>query len=341
MWVSIVFILFAVLIFVIVRAHYLANKELVEKFEEIQQKTMSKFDRFSVIIRTFETVKNVKPSPNELHALYDHLSGKEKYTSEDVEGIILNDVKLKRIVDAFIKRNSTSPDVDVDANAESQTSTSNNIRNEPVMTSVYEDDAGVLVEKSYSMLLPGEILTSDNKEFLMYKFQKFGNDITKFEEYITTNDEYKNNIRKRIATEFAKHSASDELDAKMFKIARPDTTESTLKVAAPKSDDSKLSCKDLEDEHVLAKLINERNLAQLKYDCLRGTSKQAGVSDNMVLLPDQKWNIPQQRPEVCRMSGEFSYKPSTEQTALIGTLLDDAKDTQVGTILPEFEFKEK
>jgi hypothetical protein len=335
MWVSIVFILFAVLIFVIVRAHYLANKELVEKFEEIQQNTMSKFDRFSVIIRTFESVKKVKPSPNELHALYDHMSGKEKYTSDDVKVIISNDTELKKIVDAFVKRNSTSPDVDVDANAETQTSTSNDIRYE-----VDEDEAGVLVEKSYSMMLPGEKLTSDNKDFLMYKLQKFGNDITKLEEYITTNDEYKNYIKKRIDSEFAKHSPSDMLDAKTFKIARPDVAETTLKVA-PKSDDGKLSCKDLEDEHVLAKIINERNLAQLKYDCLRGTSKQAGVSDNMVLLPDQKWSVPQERPEVCRMSGEFSYKPSMEQTALIGTLLDDAKDTQVGTILPEFEFKEK
>jgi len=335
MWVSIVFILFAVLIFVIVRAHFIANKELVEKFEEIQQNTMSKFDKFSVIIRTFESVKKVKPSPNELHALYDHMSGKEKYTSEDVKVIISNDTELKKIIDAFVKRNSTSPDVDVDVNAETQTSTSNDIRYE-----VDEDEAGVLVEKSYSMLLPGEKLTSDNKDFLMYKLQKFGNDITKFEEYITTNDEYKNIIKKRIESEFTKHSPSDMLDAKTFKIARPDVAETTLKVA-PKSDDGKLSCKDLEDEHVLAKIINERNLAQLKYDCLRGTSKQAGVSDNMVLLPDQKWNVPQQRPEVCRMSGEFSYKPSTEQTALIGTLLDEAKFTQVGTILPEFEFKEK
>ena len=335
MWVSIVFILFAVLIFVIVRAHYLANKELVEKFEEIQQNAMSKFDRFSVIIKTFESVKKVKPSPNELHALYDHMSGKEKYTSDDVKVIISNDTELKKIVDAFVKRNSTSPDVDVDANAETQTSTSNDIRYE-----VDEDEAGVLVEKSYSMMLPGEKLTSDNKDFLMYKLQKFGNDITKLEEYITTNDEYKNYIKKRIDSEFAKHSPSDMLDAKTFKIARPDVAETTLKVA-PKSDDGKLSCKDLEDEHVLAKIINERNLAQLKYDCLRGTSKQAGVSDNMVLLPDQKWSVPQERPEVCRMSGEFSYKPSMEQTALIGTLLDDAKDTQVGTILPEFEFKEK
>ena len=61
----------------------------------------------------------------------------------------------------------------------------------------------------------------------------------------------------------------------------------------------------------------------------------------MVLLPDQKWSVPQERPEVCRMSGEFSYKPSIEQTALIGTLLEDAKDTRVGTIMPSFEFKEK
>lgn len=334
MWVRIVFFVFAVLIFVIVRAHYLANKELVEKFEEIQQNTMSKFERFAEIIKAFESVKKVKPSPNELHALYDHMSGKDKFTSEDVKPIVSNDVELKKIVDAFVKRNSKSPDVDANKNPEKQTEASNDINYE-----VEDDEAETLVEKSYGKLLPGEKLTSENKEFLIYKLQKLGNDLRRLEEYITSNDEYKNIIKKRIDSEFAKHSPSDELDAKMFKIARPDVTESTLKVAVKK--DGKLSCKDLEDEHVLAKIINERNLAQLKYDCLRSTDKQASVNDNMVLLPDQKWSVPQQRPEVCRMSGEFSYKPSVEQTALIGTLLDDAKDTQVGTILPEFEFKEK
>lgn len=337
MWVRIVFILFAILIFVIVIAHYFANKELVEKFEEIQQNTMSKFDRFAEIIKAFESIKKIKPSPNELHALYDHMSGKEKFTSDDVKPVISNDVQLKRIVDAFIKRNSKSPDVDVNKTPEKQTETSNDISYE-----VDDDEAGKLVEKSYGKLLPGEKLTSENKEFLMYKFKKFNNDLSKLEEYITSNDEYKNVIKNRIDSEFEKHSPSDELDAKMFKIARPDVTETTLKVVDSKnSEDGKLSCKDLEDEHILAKIINERNLAQLKYDCLRSTDKQASVNDNMVLLPDQKWSVPQQRPEVCRMSGEFSYKPSVEQTALIGTLLEDAKNTQVGTILPEFEFKEK
>ena len=328
-------IVFICLIFYTVREYYLANKKLVEKFEEIQQKTMTKFERFAEIIKAFESVKQAKPSPNELHALYDHMSSKDRYTSDDVKSIISNEENFKKIIDGFVKRNNISPDVDVEATPEKQTIKSNDINDE-----IDDEEAGKLVEKTYTQLLPNEKLTSDNKEFLMYKFQKLGNDVSKLEEYITSNVEYKDLIKKRIDGEFKKHLPNDEMDDKTFKIARPNMGQSTLKVEE-KTEKTTYSCQDLEDEHVLAKIINERNLDQLKYDCLRGSEKQAGVDDNMVILPDQKWSVPQERPEVCRMSGEFSYKPSTEQTALIGTLLEDAKDTQVGTLMPEFEFKEK
>ena len=83
----------------------------------------------------------------------------------------------------------------------------------------------------------------------------------------------------------------------------------------------------------------ERNLQQLKYSCMRSKEKYANLMKKWCYYLI-KMVIPQRQPEVCRMSGEFNYQPSTEQTALMGTLLDVAEDTQVGSIIPEFKYEE-
>jgi hypothetical protein len=59
----------------------------------------------------------------------------------------------------------------------------------------------------------------------------------------------------------------------------------------------------------------------------------------MVLLPGQEWSVPQKHPPVC-YGNKGNYNPTIEQTALIGTLLGDAKDTEIGSIMPKFSYKE-
>lgn len=84
----------------------------------------------------------------------------------------------------------------------------------------------------------------------------------------------------------------------------------------------------------LADYINDRNKSHLKNICQRN-KKFINADDNMVLFPEYKWSVPQQQPPVC-MGGSANFNPSVSQTALIGTLLPDARDTQVGSILPVF-----
>lgn len=84
----------------------------------------------------------------------------------------------------------------------------------------------------------------------------------------------------------------------------------------------------------LSDYINDRNMSHLKNVCSRN-KKYINADENMVLYPEFKWSVPQKYPPVC-LGGNNNVSPVIDQTALIGTLLPAAKDTQVGSILPVF-----
>lgn len=84
----------------------------------------------------------------------------------------------------------------------------------------------------------------------------------------------------------------------------------------------------------LADYVNDRNMNHLKNVCTRN-KKYINADDNMVLFPEYKWSVPERRPPVCSGRTE-TVSPLMDQTSLIGTLLPQAKDTKVGSILPVF-----
>lgn len=88
----------------------------------------------------------------------------------------------------------------------------------------------------------------------------------------------------------------------------------------------------------LAEYQDDRNFDELRSSCVRN-SYYLNADDDMVLFPEYKWDVPQKRPPVC-VGGDVKVEPMTEQTALIGTLLSDAEDTKVGSMMPSFEYKE-
>ena len=89
-----------------------------------------------------------------------------------------------------------------------------------------------------------------------------------------------------------------------------------------------------QSQTMLANYINERNKEQLGTLCSR--NKTLGNADqDMVLNPELKWSVPQKHPPVC-VGGSTPVNPLMSQTALIGTLLGDAKQTSVGSVLPVF-----
>ena len=94
-----------------------------------------------------------------------------------------------------------------------------------------------------------------------------------------------------------------------------------------------------------ADYMNTRNREELRSTCARNT-KFAGdeydamfglptfSKEDMVLDPSLRWSVPQRRPPVCAPNAPCDVKAQTDQTALIGTLLDDAANTGWGSLLP-------
>ncbi len=83
----------------------------------------------------------------------------------------------------------------------------------------------------------------------------------------------------------------------------------------------------------MAQLQDARNTEELGNICIRN-QKFLGVDEDMVLDPSLKWSVPQRHPPVC-IGGANAYQPLVDQTSLIGTLLEESKNTKVGSILPE------
>lgn len=77
-------------------------------------------------------------------------------------------------------------------------------------------------------------------------------------------------------------------------------------------------------------------------DAIKEGQRQRTHHGNMVLRPEMSWSVPQQSPPVCTTQGQ---KPLTQPVMLnsrllLGTPLDDSKQTGVGSIMPRFEFVE-
>ena len=335
MWMALLALLFLSIVIFTIGVSYCNNKRAIEKFEEMEKESMSKYQRSSVIIKAFQEVKGSKPSPKELGAYYDEFAEKSKFDKSDVVPLIQDEAKYHTIMGRFFKSSSAEDDADVDDQTpEVQTMNSNRIADE-----IDDEEAAILIEKSYDLVYPDETLTKENKDFLINKLRRLDNDLGALEDYLTSDTEYKENIKGKLAKAFKLNLARDDQEKLQFKIGRPDTNKTTLQANAKELGKCE-ELKDFEDATIVSTIYNERQLDELKYACARSKKKYANVDSDMVLLPDQKWSVPQEHPEVCR-GGTSEFNPSVEQTALIGTLLEDAADTEVGSIMSEFEFNEK
>lgn len=79
-----------------------------------------------------------------------------------------------------------------------------------------------------------------------------------------------------------------------------------------------------------------RDLDEMKYTCL-GKKKYVNADNFGKLMPEFEWMVPERMQPIC-YGAKFSANPTNSQTALIGTLLDDSKKTQVGSIMPKFNY---
>lgn len=81
------------------------------------------------------------------------------------------------------------------------------------------------------------------------------------------------------------------------------------------------------DKQAYADLVNSRN----NDNCIQ----YINADSNMKLFPEFKWSVPEKRQPICYSKNNV-YQPLSDQTALIGTLLSDARKTNVGSVMPLF-----
>lgn len=75
-------------------------------------------------------------------------------------------------------------------------------------------------------------------------------------------------------------------------------------------------------ETALSDEIHNRNREELRQICARNKLYSNFTDNDMVLLKDQSWTVPQKHPPVC-VGGDAKFNPLMTQTSLIGTLLGD------------------
>lgn len=150
----------------------------------------------------------------------------------------------------------------------------------------------------------------------------------------------------------AKYFGSPEKIIEDAEKAEPDSSDPNEKVDRMIADEDSDMSGLLDDLNENAYKIFDKDKAAL---CTCGAN--AGTGDcvvhkevaikphygDMVLRPEFAWSVPQQRPPVCTTLG----KPALVQPIYLdsslsmnGTLLGEAQDTGVGSIMPKFRYKE-
>jgi hypothetical protein len=145
-----------------------------------------------------------------------------------------------------------------------------------------------------------------------------------------------------------KHEVDDIGERRSFNVYVKDpndiTTDDILKNIRESDDKCLLGKykKNFHNSNELANEIKDRDADLLDYrkNLVHhgGKSDYVNADENMVLYPEFKWAIPERRPPVC-YGNKNNYNPLMTQTALIGTPLNEAKDTEVGSIMPKFKFE--
>jgi hypothetical protein len=91
---------------------------------------------------------------------------------------------------------------------------------------------------------------------------------------------------------------------------------------------------------LLADFQGNRNMDELKYACERST-KYTNADDSGKLVPEFAWSVPQRRAPVCVGGANCAAIPLNQPQLSHGALLEEAEKTTVGSIMPEFEYREK
>lgn len=360
-----IYILFTLIIFLSIicymnmRSTSIKNK-LIENFENELYMDISEDDKqlYYTIIDTYELLLDRDPSEDELNYDFDQIKT-NKSNLVDLHNKIKNSLEYKRLNDTQTNLASVPPGAN------------NDVQDTQLVMSVLRE-LMPQSEPEYDNLYIDYVVMkyrSNNKD--KDKLIEYLKKTPEYADYLkafpsTKNDSDKNNSVGTESSECSTKKTDSDDTLKInsenlkesFEFSRPEIGKTTAKIVEKvksKVDSLKKervmddipedekSCvfynqyKELQSSKQLSDYQHKRNMEQLKYHC-NMSKVYANVDENLKLLPDQSWSVPQKHPPVCTSGNSCAVHDSVSQTGLIGTLLDDVSNNS--KILPSFEYKE-
>lgn len=313
----ILFIMFIIALYRYNKATIHLKKKLIEKFVqkidyEADPKGYSREDYaiYSKIMGIYKHKLGKPPTSQELFMCYEKLKNNE-ITFESLEQTIDEHGEDYKTY-LFPELNYKLVEVEEEISEEDST------------TAQYEDETLVTEEKE----LPMKIKDDVKNQYILHRptIYNINNQIVDGENFST--DKFMKAVKEKVKS----IENEDELDM-------DDEYERPIeKTTYPNR------CGNEEDQTKLAEKKESRNMEELEMGCKRSTKREqlAHKYDDMVLRHDQMWKMPERRPPVCKMNSKKKcpVNPVEVQSSLLGTLLHDSKNTEVGSILPKFSYKE-
>lgn len=325
------------------------KKKMIEQFVEKvstggepEPFTRDDFNIYSNVIGVFKSTLGKEPTSDELYACYLKINSKEMSLAEletlltkepinyrvflfpETERLLIDEEKsveeINKVSDEFSNDTQKTSDIKSTPNEEIRLTDKGNsvqyIINRPTIYNIGTSGSKKAFDVSTDETMNKIIEQNDKNE---------RNDIN---EYETIND----------------NDSIDEALTENFELFNKDPTKSVKDVEKNKklTQNRCLTQDEFEEQNKYASQQQIRNLNELKFGCTRSKqrTKIAHKYDDMVLRHDQLWRMPEKKPPICK-KGNCSVNPMHVQSSLIGTLISDSEDTQIGSIMPGFKYKEK
>ena len=298
------------------------------------------------IIDEFSLILNRKPTVEELDAYFEKITKESAYDIKNLRNELLMSAEKARLDETSMSVNTTSAKL-----AETVQSAAKDGRD--------PKDINVVIDMYQHVFKtnPGTI----EVEFYYNKYISYSKDVDRLKKTMTT-FKTTDTVGTALSSEIkADKNILDFLDngGPLTDYFKTDTIAESAQGKAAKCntttqvDTGKLTKSIIDSQkqqfnihkktfNKLADRQNKRNIDEINYACSRA-KKYINSDEDMVLNKEFRWSVPQERPPVCVTSSgkRTPLSDRYSQTALIGTLLDDAENTQVGSIMPKFKYTEE
>jgi NACalpha-BTF3-like transcription factor len=328
------------------------KKKMIEQFVEKvstggepEPFTRDDFSIYSNVIGVFKSTLGKEPTSDELYACYLKINSKEMSLAE-LETLLINEPTNYRVF-LFPEADKLLIDEKKPANEINKMQVSDEFSNDEKLTSNIEStpneeirltDKGNSVQYIINRPTIYNIGTSGSKKAFDVTTEESINSLNKI-------IDQKNNDDDSIDEE-EEDTINEEVEGltENFELFNKDHVKRVKDVEKNKklTQNRCLTQDEFDDQNKYASQQQTRNMNELKFGCTRSKqrTKIAHTYDDMVLRHDQLWRMPEKKPPVCT-KGNCSVNPMQVQSSLIGTLISDSEDTQIGSIMPGFKYNEQ